>query len=831
MGRQSDSYSSLIRGVSQQTAHDRLSGQHWAQDNMISDPVRGLSRRHGSVYLDEMDVGTALSAQVRDDLAARKEHTFYINGVEYALFYRDGSVLGSGGPQLVVVNKDTGKLVPTNLTIKAERESRNGISAITVAGEYVLLASANRPTEYFVSDNLAATRKQHAIWVRGGAYSRTFTVTVTDTSDGSQQQFSYTTMKSYYDVPLDTSDIPWNKPDTQDPDPAYNKKINDRTNAYNSAVNKHIADAAKDITPENIASKLALQMRTVYPGAFSNGAYVLLQQEGIVISADDGGNNDFLRVASRDVESPEQLTEKHFPGKVMIVQPKTAGSLPYYMRAESATGANVFTEVIWRETAGQVVTPTFMFLVGKIVGGTLYVGETPGELAELLGTEVPGFEKSRCGDLTARPLPDMFGRAITYLHMFQDRLMIVCGATHFFSKTGDYFNFFTDSMLTIKDDDPVEVFAQGTEDDTITAGVQLDRNLILFGKRFQYIVPGRETLTPRSAYVGVAATYEGSNIAHPVSGGALTFFCQRRESRLTMQQLQPGSVADRMDAFDVSTQLDGYLTGTPVHMVAMTSPSVVFIKTKELTNGFYVYSFLDSSDQTERLFDSWSRWMFSGQLGTLVGITADNSGLLAVTARETPAGPRLVLDRFSRETDTSDLPYLDSLQRGYSGNIRPWDAYVAYDRTSVRWLMGEPLANAAALDAKFPTETGALWSGYPYSSYVDLTSPYIRDRQDRAILDAKLTVTKLAVSVTNTAALTAEISTDAGKTYRTALDWTSRPVGGWVLNTQSVDEQKTLTVPVQKDNKTYRARLRSASWLPLTLSVVEWTGQVFTSRR
>lgn len=796
---------------------------------MISDPVRGLSRRHGSVRCDSMPLPAVAGADEFEDASTRREDTIFIEGVEYGIFRKPAASVTHLQP-IIVVNKDEQKLVPVVFSPEGLHTMNRGVSTICTVGKYVLFGSARNPASAVVTDNVKGSAHQHSIWIRGGAYSRTFVLTAT-TAAGIEKQYTYTTMKSYYDKPLDTSDIPHLDPaDPTKPNPNYNKLVNDRSNAYNSAVNKHIADAAKDITPENIAKKLCDLLKVDHPQSSTVGPYIATRAYGVTLSIDDGGNGEFVRASSKDVDSPEQLTPQHYPGKVMIVQPKAAGSIPYYMQATSATGATGFTEVVWKEVAGEIVRPSFMFMMGMFRDGTLYVGHTPSNLRLLTGDDsIPMFELSTSGDTTNRPLPNMFGRVITYMQSFQDRLLIVAGSTVFMSRTGDYFSFFPSSMLLIKDDDPIEVFALGTEDDTITAGVQMDRNVVLFGKRYQYVVSGRERITPRNAYVGVAATYKGSHIVPPSVGGALMFFCQRRENRLTMQQMQPGSVADRLDAFDVSAQLDGYLHGTPQQLIAQTSPSVVFIKTKERTNGFYVYSFLDSNDQTERLYDSWSRWEFDKRLGVLVGITSDDSGLLAVTVRTTSAGSSLVLDRFSRETDTADRPYLDS-QVDYVERDGA-STHVAYKAQSERAWIGSATDGAQRLVQAFPTQAEYLTSGVLYDSYVELTSPYLRDAKDRVILDAKLTVTKLTVSLANSAAMVGELTVNEGRTWKQAVNWLARKAGGWVLNTQPVETQKTLPIPVMKDNKTYRVRMRSLDWLPLTISVVEWAGQAFTSRR
>lgn len=830
MSKVSDSYDSLIRGVSQQVPHDRVVGQHWEQDNLISDPVRGLSRRHGSLKVDLLPLASAITAADRADASSRIEQTIFVDGVEYGLHYSGATQAGTQLAPLIAVNKTTRKFVPVVLATDGTAATlAAGVSTATAAGRFVLLASSSVPVAHTTSDNMAATSDKHVVWIRGGANSRKFKVFISIA--GVEQTFEYETMAAYYQGVLDTSDIPAILPPNGDPNPNYAKAVNDRVNAYNTAAAAHISALALDITPSNIASKLVALIVAAGITATADGPYIKIESANTVVSADDGGNGDFMRAVSLEITAAELVSARHYPGKVIKVVPKQAGSLAFYLKATTANGGAEFGEVIWKETAGLNVNLSWVFAIGLFKAGTLYVASSPAALQSLTGETVPIIEASSAGDLDSSPIPEFFGRTITHMRMFQDRLMIIAGSTVFMSKSGDYFNFFRKSVLTVADDDPIEVFAQGTEDDVITGGVQHDRNVILCGQRYQYIVPGRENMTPRNPYVGVQATYEDANLAAHAVAGSLLFFCQRREKRLTLQQMSPGSVADRLDAFDVSSQLDGYLTGSPRQIVAMTAPGVVFVRTAELTNGFYVYSYLDANDQSERLYDSWSRWVFDTSLGALLGITQDESGLLAITVRDTSAGPALVLDRFVRETAPSTQPYLDS-QEPYTGSLHIGAATaVAYDSTSPRHLLGGSLEDAAMLISRYPTETTHLWAGTLYDSTVTLTSPYIRDQKDKIILDAKLTISKLTVAMSNSAAQITDLSYDLGKTWKTVKSWIYRPVGGWELNTQKVAEEASITVPIMKENKAYRARISSRSWLPLTISVVEWAGQAFTSRR
>lgn len=843
MSKTTGSYESLIRGVSQQVPHDRLPGQHWVQDNLISDPVRGLARRHGSRRVAEKLIpGLVLDAATLDDAAQYKEYSFYLAGVEYSIAYRPGAkVVGSTMPGVVCSNKDTGQILDVAVNPGDGRVLdvlNTGISTVTPVGNFVLLGASEVDTTYTSFDTLASTAAFSVAWVKGGAYSRTFTVSCYFAADP-PITVSYTTMTSYYPGVLDTSDI-------VSTDTAYQKKVNDRVYAYQTLVNQHIGLAAADIQPQNIAEELRLALIAAgVPGVTRSGAHLLVIGP-TSITVDDGGSGELIKAIAQEVETASDLSAQHIVGKVVRVIPRQAqfASDSYYLRATAKSpGLTGMQEVVWREAAGLEIRPGFVALLGAVVGTTLYLGSSASHLEAASGlTDVPRFTVSSAGDVDSSPTPTFLGKKIAYMRSFQDRLMIVSGAVVFMSKSGDYFNFFRQSALTLADDDPIEIFAEGSEGDLVTDAVQMDRNLLLFGRRQQYAVPGREAVVPRNAFIAVQSAHEDTTTSPPVASGNLVFFTQQRDNRLTVQQMQTGAYVDSFDAFDISTQLDGYLTGTPRQIVAMTSPSMLFIRTAESRESVFVYSYLDSPGQQQRLLDSWSRWEWSTTLGTLFSITSHNSNLLALTLRTGLDGAYIVLDRFVRESQLSDYPYLDSwrpwLETG-AGTIRP--GWAGEEETAVALsnaagdfrLLGRELADAAVLFQTVPgTEAFAVVGTY-FESVVEPTAPYIRDRKDKAILDGRLTVTKLAVTLSDSAAFRSTLRgmTEPESLAVQGINWMYRQAGLWVLNTQPVADTATVTVPIMREIRDYRLQLKSRNWLPFTLSSIEYSGQFFTARR
>ncbi|MCK4161703.1 hypothetical protein HFK89_04420 [Ralstonia pseudosolanacearum] len=112
------SYQSVVRGVSEQVPQQRHPGQHYEQVNMVSDPVHGLARRHGSITLDERLIDSVnLMTPIRVSWARNyREYSFFVAGMEYSLVYQGYErSAGDALPFCFVLNKDTGKFLNVNL--------------------------------------------------------------------------------------------------------------------------------------------------------------------------------------------------------------------------------------------------------------------------------------------------------------------------------------------------------------------------------------------------------------------------------------------------------------------------------------------------------------------------------------------------------------------------------------------------------------------------------------------------------------------------------------------------------------------------------------------
>lgn len=197
-----NSYGSLLRGVSQQVAQDRSDGQHTEQVNMLSDPVNGLSRRHGSLWQAEKHMTSLMPAQLAayvTDTAAWTSRDFDVGGKEYIVALRQGPRPATANPlPVAIVYNKTDKvfldLVRNVTDTQLDLVESGGVAAATAIGKY-LFVSGNTTVVSGSSNvvwNTNSNFEKAVVWIRGGAFSRRYTVTVRR-QNGVHVSVNYTT--------------------------------------------------------------------------------------------------------------------------------------------------------------------------------------------------------------------------------------------------------------------------------------------------------------------------------------------------------------------------------------------------------------------------------------------------------------------------------------------------------------------------------------------------------------------------------------------------------------------------------------------------------------
>lgn len=913
---------SLMQGVSQQVPQNRGPGQHTEQVNMIPDPVQGLSRRHGSVFVAEAALGITeadLPSMIADtDNWCSFEYSN--NNHDYVVLYRTAAKPVSSPLNPVIVYDRTDKqylnyVRPVTDTVLDSLES-GGVSAITSIGKYVFMAGHSIVPTGTQTDlwGNATNQANAVVWIRGGAYARTFEVTATKTDD-TQVTFSYKTPTSSYPEVLDTTGV---APYAKDPaggtqhdhetayvhlvgtdyvhellwkdynptgltvlkagvlmtnvspaapannmqysyvagadtvyfhssaegrtdytvsythdkvitNPNYAPLVSEITNAYNSAVTKWIGDAAEAIQPENIAQSLLDAAAAVgLVGTRQASTLIFTNVKGLTVN--DGGDGSLIRGVANEVTNIDQLSTIHLVGKVVKIRARNAEEV-LYMKATAKDPAitSGYTEVTWVEGAGVEQTIDSALVYGTAAGGNFYMASSATLLNSIIPGTHPEFTKSTAGDLESSPIPFFIGKKITYLGVFQDRLLIGAGAVLRCSRTGDYLTMFRSSVVTVPADDPLEMLSQGSEDDVLRYSVLYDKDLVIFGDKRQYVVSGRVVLSPTNPNMPVQSSHANAAQVQPLSVGSVIFYGQVGTTSSSMHQIEPGPVNETTESFNVSTQIDTYLSGRVIEIANHTKPTHVFVRTTGKRSSLYCFTYLDKRGEG-RVQDAWHRWDFNPSLGVIIGMSRTAEGLLVHFLRNSGGNLWVVADLCPLTTGLAETPYLDSQRylADISGSVTEDSVddqlIVAFDSSSAYRFIGDLFVNREALMLEFPDATGPM-TGFIQDAYFTPTNPFVHDRNNKAITSGRLTITKKIIGCSDSSGFTAEV---AARGTVATYQFTGRIVGNEdnLVGIEPVSDINQ-SVPIGLEIRDYTLTLRAHTWLPLTITSIEWVGQWF----
>ena len=855
MSKVSGAYPSLSRGVSQQPFEARLDGQHGEQVNMWSDPVRGLSRRRGTQLQDckpdnvfgpsYFQLTEEQKAELRAFYASYRVASWVTQGAEFVVHYptaplpvwmRDPFKGGQGG---IKVTRKIQNSAPHEKGAVVESvflgDTSTGPGASTLTKVNKGFATGCQVGRYFMlypQDTKFATAAEVDRWdvqpwsctieVRQGVPNRTYTVS--GTVAGTNRQWSYTTPSSSYSGTLDTSDI-------QTDDPNYVKRVNDRVNAYNSAVTAWITTAAQQTRPAHIALQLAAAIRNTFNLAgltATHDAYISGAEAVVLVratlpmntsstrdfSCSDGGDGSTLLVTERVVTNIDQLPQFAAQGAIVQVRP-SRGTDSFYMRAVYDGTGRVRWEEGTRYTLATPLNPLVVLAYNPgnpnaICASDSFVYLKSASMLNDPSIEALEFSTRLIGDQDSNPTPHFFNKQVTWMGMFQDRLCIAAGAVVNMSEVGNYFNFFRTQTLTVPDKDPVEIFALGAEADTIRHSVLFDRSLLLFGDLQQYSIDGRIPVTPASTTVIQSGAIEDATDCPPVAGGSLVFFGKRREGSTEVFQIEVGDVADTSRYSGLGLQLSDYIPGKPAQLLYIGSPGILVCRTDAAPHSLFIFRFIDQGGQ--RLLDSWSRFDYHPAFGIIQSVFYHDDAIYMRVVREAWVdedgtvwtGGRGdhgfdVLERQSILPQVPTYPYLDSLRpasnvwsaSGYGVDFHqqayPFlaSAFASAKLTAkssgsyVNWLHGA-VPNVRSLvdfDAQFADLTDRdvayLGTGIPFDSYVQLTSPVRRDQNQQPILQARLTVNRLDVYYRESGGFSATVDSRFGLAKQhNNFDWT-----------------------------------------------------------
>ena len=538
----------LLRGISQSSDALKQPDHADIQDNADSNPVLGLTKRSGLQYVTSLSSSTLGNVHIqtinRD--ASERYVAIFSNG-NVKVYDIDGTEKTVNKPDgTSYLNTSNPRSVMKTVTIADYTFVVN--TSISAAMDSTL--SGGTGTKAIIFINQATANTTYSVTIDG--------VTVTDNTSGDGTLSTDTVaadLKTGLDAGLTGFTIARNGP------VLYVKKNDDSNFSIDGS------DTQGD-TKMTIV-KNSVQRFTDLPTVAPNG-YV------VEIKGDE--NTDFDN---------------------------------YYVKFVTNNGG-AFEEGQWEETVEAGIPFKFDYatmphVLVRQADGNFRFAKVDGDTYTISSTDytLPKWGERVVGDVVSAPDPSFIGSKINNVFFFRNRLGFLAGDNVILSRVSEFFNFFPETVVSVLDNEPIDVAASHTKVAILKNAVTMGEKLILFSEQTQFVLASSaDNLTPKTANVIVATEFESSAAAQPVGSGSSIYFLTEKGSFAGIREYIIQGESQVRDAANVTIHVPRLIPSNVFKMAVSTNQDILIVLGSDNSNKLYVYRWLYGSDGNKAL-SSW----------------------------------------------------------------------------------------------------------------------------------------------------------------------------------------------------------------------------------
>ncbi len=779
----SDSLPNLINGVSQQPYSLRLASQCELQENGLSSVVDGLLKRPPSefrAWVKDFGAGPVYAHTINRDRVER--YHVLISNRNLRVFDLDGTER--------TVNFPKGKDYLTT------SDARIDIRALTVA-DYTFILNTQKVCRKDPVEKVPLRKPEAVFWVRQGAYSTTYTVTV----DGVKSEF------------------------------------------------KTSKDNVDQIATDYIATQLASGLSSLNSklNIRRDGSIVIItgksHADDFSISCSDGLGDVAIRLAKGTVQKFTELPARAPDGFTVKVQgDQTNGFDAYYVTFQTEEGS---TEGIWKEG----VKPGELNALNNETLPWTLVREANGTF-----TFCPvEWGKRLSGDLDIVGWPSFEGRTINDVFFYRNRLGFLSDENLILSRNGDFFEFFPASVQQTLDSDPVDVAASDVKVSILRHAIPWNQTLFLFSDQTQFVLGETELLTPKTVAINKATEYECSLDARPVVSGHNIYFSTNRSGYTAVQEYYVDEAATSYNARDITAHVPRYVAPDVSKLEASSNESVLLALSQAERNKLFVYS--TNWNGNEKIQSSWSTWKF-GATDEILNASLIESTVHIFIRR----GADVFFEIIRLNTsDTVGRPLLDCLVSASQIISTQYDAVAGVTTITLPFrasFMGElqviadeetqdygkgasvviksTEARDDAIRLQVHGEVGKCFVGRPYRFRYRFSTIILRENAAGggrvAVTDGRLQLRKMLLTYANSGYFCVRVTPKGRETY--TYTFTGRVLGSLdnKIGVESI-ESGDFSFPLVSKNDQVTIEIENDTHLPCAFLSAGWEGLYVTRSR
>jgi hypothetical protein len=790
------SLGSLLQGVSQQPARDRLDGQCTLQENMTSDAVEGLSRRPPTDLVGYLGSASQIigwyNFQTRD-------------GKKFLAMFKPGDVDVfdlNAEAITTTVDVDAAAYLSTTATIKCSTDDED--DTVVVNTDKVVTMSASQPV-YFNTEGSGAAIFQ----VLGGAYGNTYSIYI----DGARQAAYTPPSGSEADARFISTQLIANK--------------------LLTALTTNIGTVSN---PDGFTT--AGWIGTGYCAGWETGIsgdifYIKKPSGTFTMTVSDGAGGVNLKGCTDTVTDVAELPRLSPHLYAVRIAENTDKEKDLWFKFVASNHENSDVPAAdgfgnagyWKEA----VSPDT---------DTLFTPETMPHKLAYNGTS---FQFSRetyapraVGTAVSNADPSFVGNKINDVSEFQGRTVFLSGSNVIMSRTNKSTNFWRGSASALVDTDPIDINST-VESSAMLAAVQFNKDLALFTRKGQHIVFGRAAITPMNAALVLTTKFEAELQAHPVGAGRTVFFASNFGRFTGIREFFSENTSESNDSRPVTQHVNRYIVGKAKLLTVSSNYETLLVHTDATQNSVYTYQYIWNDQQ--KVLSAWSTWKFKNDI---VFSFFDEDVLYLV--QKVGTGYYLLRAPLDvQDSEGIEYPvYLD--QRFDVPNcdqafVLPYD-YLTTDElvvvqgancptpgltVAISSIVNVP-GTGYVVTLKKDMQGGDLIVGTRYKSRYMPTMPSVKDQSGVVIGTAKMRAKAFLVSLSDTGNVVGVARSKYGDGEEVAFN--ARFVGDVdnIVGEQPLSSEQ-FTMPFRFDVKDAELELYTDSHLPMTLADIEYVGQ------
>ena len=366
------------------------------------------------------------------------------------------------------------------------------------------------------------------------------------------------------------------------------------------------------------------------------------------------------------------------------------------------------------------------------------------------------------GDETLNPAPGYINGSLGDVGFYRNRLVLISDETVYLSQSGDVFNMWASKATDVLDSDPIER-AASTTNVNILQFVQTFRKLLFCtSARAQFeLESGNNPLTPETALMNQATSYQASLISKPQSMGDVLHFGAKTEGSAVVYEYFFQDTSLSNTGLDITRHIRTYIDNDVYQLASDPTSTTMYLLTTAAQNKLYIYRTF--FDEQKKLQSAWGEYIFGAAEANafIHGFAVFSNFVVMIIERD---DGNIYLEQFpvEREASITDMPFTpqidqrDELTGTYDSgtNLTTWTTTWDHDDDAKVVLGPSGAIPGRTLLVSYPTATtitavgdhsaADAYVGRTYEMDVELSRIWPREN-DVPIVTGRMTLTDMTL--------------------------------------------------------------------------------------